>query len=441
MKRRTFLTGVAALSAATSVSLRAAAQDLDTDTEADIRETVLGEIRAWGGRSLSGIGGSPPDIIGPATVEATRSMIARGRDYIVPRMTPELRERLNVRYWDPQAASRPEPQWVDAAAQPDYRHLVRYAAPPETFSLDADVLQFLASRNDFAFRNARPVRLFGLRGCVIEGEGLETDWARSHTVKCATPNHINPRCTLGLWRVGDGQLRLFRASTVPQAANMFVSLLQDGWGTSILPTGFYRYRLGTHNFGTPRPQAGALKNEESYAVLRTTRDLVYDVHSPVDVWTIGGNHNIHAAGMDWANPRYDSSGCQVVHGKYTPDRLYTEGAWSTFRRDAALVGADGLAAADESPGQGTYDYMLLTGLEAALAKHGAPDFTDNYRPLRHGSRGARVAEAQRRLIAKFPRVLGRPMGNADGVFGATTSFAVLSEYKDAEQEYLSTVLA
>lgn len=440
MRRRTFLAGATGAASLLSFGSHAHAQELDADVEADILETVLGEVRAWGGRTLSAIGGQPPQPAVGASAEITRSMISRGRDYVVPRLTPELRERLSVRYWD--SPSREEPQWLEMDKQPDYRHLAGYAQPPESFTLNAEVLEFLAARNAFVYRDARPVRLFGLRGCILPGNALESDWAREHTLQRLAPNHVNPRCTMGIWRVSDGQIRLFRSSTVPQAANMAAALLQDGWGASLLPTGFYRYRLGTHNAGTPRPQAGALKHDESsYVVLRTTRDLVYDVFSPVDVWTLGSNHNIHAAGMDWANPRYDSSGCQVVHGKYTPNRLYTEGAWSTYRREAGLVGEDGLAAADESQGQGTFDYMLLTGLEAALAQQGARDFMDGYHPLRPGSSGPRVVAAQTRLFAKFPRVLGRPAGRADGMFGPTTAFAALSEHKENEGEYLSTVLA
>lgn len=439
MRRRTFLAGAACAASLAPLS-PASAQELDSDVEADILETVLGEVRAWGGRTLSAIGGEPAEPQVGATAEITRSMISRGRDYVVPQMTAELRQRLSVRYWS--SPNREEPQWLEAEKQPDYRHLTRYAPPPETFTLNAEVLEFLAARNAFSWRDLRPVRLFGLRGCIIPGNALHSDWAREHTLQCIAPNHVNQRCTMGIWRVSDGQIRLFRSSTVPQAANMASALLQDGWGASLLPTGFYRYRLGTHNAGTPRPQAGALKHDESsYVVLRTSRDLIYDVFSPVDVWTLGSNHNIHAAGMDWANPRFDSSGCQVVHGKYTPNRLYTEGAWSTYRQDAGLVGADGLSASDETQGRGTFDYMLLTGLEAALAQQGARDFMDGYHPLRPGSSGPRVVEAQTRLFAKFPRVLGRPAGRADGAFGPTTAFAALSEHKENDGEYLSTVLA
>lgn len=304
-------------------------------------------------------------------------------------------------------------------------------------------LSALADKSAFIFSDKRPVRVIGIRGCQLANGAALSDWARTHTLRVATPDHIHQRCLLGLWRPSDGMIRLYRASTVPQVGNMFACLgAAKGWGTSLLPTGFYRYRAGIHKASTPeRRQTGALLAEDQYIVLRTGNDLNYDPFQPFDVWTYGAAHNIHAAGRNLKNPRFDSSGCQVIQGWYQDAaRLKADGPFDQFRRDAGLADADGLPKAAERPGKGTYEYMLVTGHEVAMAAQGGADFA-SYKILRPGSQGPRVSAAQAELYRRVPRVFGKPL-IPDGYFTPAMSFASLIDKRlnGPEREYASPIV-
>jgi len=250
-----------------------------------------------------------------------------------------------------------------------------------------------------------------------------------------TPTHLAPKCLVGLWRPADGQIALFRSSTVPAAHNMYAGLAVQGYGTCLLPTGLYQYVRGNHKAKYPKSiQRGALRiNHDAYAVLRTAAELTYDPYLPTTAWTRGAAHNIHAAGL---SDMFDSAGGQVVHGTYVrPERLKTKGAWDTFRRFAGTV--DETGAAPPATAQANYQYMLLTGLEAALAYHGGADFEAGYSPLRFGSSGQKVADLQAQLITNHGSAVKGLAAN--GTFDMRTSFGVLLENKFLVNEYTTPV--
>ncbi|HAY08132.1 MAG TPA: hypothetical protein DCY26_15965 [Hyphomonas sp.] len=398
-------------------------------TNEELLDAVLNEIEMLAGQSVSRL--SAESVEGPD--KAIMLLSSLTASFEVPPLSTELIATLSANpYWDTPHADRPQPEWP-AARAPDYLHLRVYAPPPEVFNVSGTLLAFLADRNDFQLAGAGDIVVFGLRGCRIAGSETSRDWAEEHTLVVDPPTHLAQKCVLGLWRRSDSRVAVFRGSTVPAAHNMFASLFVQGNGTSLLPTGLYTYHTGTHKASpATSAQRGALLIAGTYPVLRTAASLVYDPFLPTTAWTLGAGHNIHAAGH---GDIFNSAGCQVVHGNYVkPARTRTTGAWDIFRQLAGTAGPDGTASPLDA--QKRFRYMLLTGLEAALADQGSPTFTSAYRPLRIGSRGPRVATLQESLLR------GPASGivtRADGDFGPRTAFGVLAASKADYGDYATPV--
>ena len=437
MKRRTFLalsTATVGISAcghsrqtrdnetmASLVTTPSLAEGLDMLTDDQTVDTALQEIEALGAIEIEAI-------LGDGSAISTRSILTPDKMaplFPVPPITEELRASLLGRkYWALPEAERPNTTWPDARRSPDYLHFADFPLTAPKFTLSADVLQLLAARNAFDLRADDPVVVFGLRGCRMQIDANEAVWAPEHALIASTPTHLEKGCVIGLWRPADGQIALFKSSTVPSARYIFIALPQQGAGTSLLPTGLYNYARGDHLASKPKSiQRGALQMQDTYAVLRTAAEMVYDPFLATTAWTRGAGHNIHAAGR---SHDFDSAGCQVVEGTYLkPERLKTTGAWDTFRKFAGTI--DETGAAPPATAQRRFQYMLLTGLEAALAYHGGAAFEAAYRPLRFGSSGSRVAELQEALIANHGRAVESL--KASGRFDIQTTFAALLENK------------
>lgn len=403
-------------------------------------DTVLAEIEALNGRIVEGLSSSEPQ---PDNVDddpggiVMKSVILPGSmvaSFATPPLSPETVETIRGQsFWKLAEEARPAVGWPDGSRAPDYLPLTGFAAPPSSFAVSGPLLSFLASRNDFPLTSETGIVVFGLRGCRLEGTDTHAEWASEHRLQVASPSHLVASCIVGLWRRSDDAVAVFSASTVPSAHNMFASLVVQGAGTSLLPSGCYRYQRGSHRASKPgRIQRGALLITSKYAVLRTAAELFYDPFKDTTAWTEGAAHNIHAAGM---SSIFDSAGCQVVHGNYvSPDRLQARGAWKVFRELAGTADASG---STPSGGQTAFRYMLLTGLEAALAWEGSQAFTDGYRPLRPGSKGPRVKALQERLMEAQP--LG-PIGRADGDFGINTTWAALIAAKETYNDHATHVV-
>lgn len=446
MRRRELilLSGASALSLAaagcnTSVSRGFAAGDQvapalaalpDVDDEADT--SLFQELSELAGENVPGVGGQIEQSRGDIFTDPVNDAVWQS-----PPLSPELEELVrSSRYWALAAANRPAVRWAELRA-PDYHHLSEFPRPSaEAFELSADTLRFLAERNHFNFNDRRGVRLFGLRGAKLESGAEQTEWATVHRIVAQAPDHVACRCLLGVWRPGEGQIALFRASTAPAVSNMFKALQTRGGGASLLPTGLYDYRAGPHKRAYPdRIQRGALLIEGQYVVLRTPDDLSYDPLQPNDIWTRGAAHNIHSAG-EWRTPEvYDSAGCQVVRGKYNADRTRGEGPWGAFQIAAGLVDAEGAPIAEEAPGAGSFQYMLLTGEEAWLHASGNEAFRTGYNRIRFGSSGAAVAAHKERLRTLYPdaRI------SSHDRFDMWTSFMTLMNQKQVEGEYIAPI--
>ncbi len=435
MRRRDFnhtLAGAGAAALAIGLAPRAFAQQEDEDYNSAILDSVLGELEEIAGQRIDAVGRS--EIASPD--RSTLRINGTDAGFPVPPMTAELRAELEARnYWTlPDAEKeRLRPTWP--ARAPDYHHLAGFPLSSTQFQLSAGVLNTLAARNHFLIDDRRPVLIFGLRGCKLANGAKSAPWSLTHDLQAIDPTHLATRCVIGVLRKSNGMIALFQASTVPAVAAVYKSMgLANGAGTSVLPTGFYAYRIGDHRAAYPtRIQRSALLIHGQYCVLRTTDDLTYDAFSEGDAWTRGGFHNIHAGGA--STERYNSNGCQVIEGGYTGSaRRIASGPWSEFRAAAGLVDADGGPLPAET--RPSYQYMLLTGREAALAYQGGAAFNNAYWRLRPGSSGEDVRDLQQRLFRDYTGIAG---ARVDGDFGMLTAFALLLHKKETEREFTSPI--
>lgn len=414
----------------------ASAQEADwsaVDYDAVLDE-VLSEIEAAANQQLEMIGGAE-------FVSDYRSILDLKKmkaDFPVPPLDANRIAEIRARkYSAVPVAERPPHSWPAADRAPDYSHLAVLALKSPDFTLSAGVLRLLAERNSFELATTgRPVIVFGLRGCRIADGAPSHPWAREHALVVGSPSHRSSSCVLGLWRTADDHITVYRASTVPAVAHMYMSLSERGVGASLLPTGLYSYSVGTHLASKPKSiQRGALRIASGYVVLRTAKDLSYDPYADTTAWTRGEAHNIHAGG---SADLFSCAGCQVVPGGYSGEgRRTSTGQWSTFQTAAGLVGADGAFVADDS--KPSFLYMLLTGQEAALAFHGGAAFNNGYYRLRPGSSGIDVADLQQRFLQDHPGAV--PGLSANGRFDLRTSFAALIDREKQTGEFTSPVVA
>jgi hypothetical protein len=441
LTRRGMMAG-ALVSGCAALGAEAFGQDItgDNETEALIDEAIVDEIVIIGPRSRNALpmAGDMPT----APPESAKSIIADGRRYLTPIPDEAFRGALaGNQYWSLPEASRPKPKWAERARGMDTFHLGDLAQKaPSGFDLDASTLAALAQHNHFTFQDDQTPRLFGLRGCALASADAQTDWAKRHSLRLVEPDHVHLRCLIGIWRPTDGEIKLYRASTVPQVSAMYKMLADKGWGASLLPTGFYRFAVGTHLASRPASrQRAALRNASEYVVLRTTQDLAYDPYEPHDVWTFGAAHNIHSTPVRADLSRFGSNGCQVIPGGYSgPNRTQSFGVWRDFQVSTGLIRADGSFASAQ--GGVPSEYMLLTGYDAALAARGGSDFNTFWR-LRPGSKGAAVQTLQTRLISEVKTAFGRPLVRT-GKIDLATSIAILvdNKHKDGINEYAGPIV-
>ena len=456
-KKRRYLLKGAIASVLFSQSGQAFAKEEETDLEAiedEIASSIEEELRLLDGKKVEGLlVNTGDDVSAPKWLQSIIPPIYPDINPIVSptaafrRQMPALDSRLSkklrqkVRYWRMSSRQRLlSPRWPKLNENPDLFFLSNVKkAYHGMFSLDWALLKRLMTAN--AFPEVSGQILIGLRGAQLVSSKYDSGWARSHEIRVAEPDHINFRCLVGVCDIRSKQIRLFRASTVPQTANMFAAMLYDGLGTSLLPTGFYTYVSGTHKQTSKYRQPGALCNREKYIVLRSPRNLSYDPTIESNVWTYGYAHNIHAAGARKTNPLFDSAGCQVIPGGYYPSRRKSFGAWNRFQDAVGLIDNQG----DFLKKGSEYRYMLLTGMEAAMAYNGGKEFAKNYRPLRPGSVGPRVELLQKRIYREFRRDLRRTKTYVqseaqrylkeqklvvDGSFDTKTGWAILLYQKE-----------
>lgn len=369
------------------------------------------------------------------SADPDEAIIAPSGNYELPGNIVKIADYLEADYWRTPETDRFLPAWADNSNAPDYRHLSEFVSPrDEGFELSAGTLRFLADRNAFQIDTKPGYLLFGLRGCTLE-EGESTPWTKKARLKLTTPDHINFRCIFGLWRLGTDDVKVFKSSTVPEVEYIYGGLETKGLGVSLLPTGLYNYAVGTHNASRRTRQRGSLLiKDRNYLVLRSPDDLSYDPFQTYEVWTIGGYHNIHSAGRRPSAPAFYSAGCQVLPGGYLgSERLKSNHLWYEMRRDLGIVDAESVVLPNADGRK--FQYMLLTGTEAALAYQSSLDFELSYKRVRAGSSGERVKSIQESLFTE------NNITNAtvDGKFGPQTGFAALMSKKRVEGEYTSPI--
>ncbi len=298
----------------------------------------------------------------------------------------------------------------------EYQHLVeedRTGLAGKIFSFSAGDLDLLVRANRFEPEMSHNGKIvFGLRGVTLEAENgtkedsnqqVELPSLRLREVK---PNHKTFRCVIGVYDVERQLLSGFRASTVPNrfAVAYYASTQKSG---NMLPAGCYRYVVGRH-----RTHQGCLREHERFAVHRNTNNLVYEVDDKIVPGT--PFDNIHPSFRDrHRSAEFSSFGCQVIRGTIRSGNRHA-GEWRNFR-DAL-----GLRQAGDGDHGHVFYYVLLTGLEAAIAADmrvtgrdgDINEVTKRLSRLRQGSRGPAVETLQVAINV-----------DADGRFGPKTKEA------------------
>ena len=311
------------------------------------------------------------------------------------------------------------PLWPTAARNADLRHLDGAPRLPEaSFLLTPRVLETLRRANAFNTLPGAGVIVFGLRGAMLadpSDAGRETTSVRLIE---ATPDHLNLRCVIGVWRQAGGRssLTAYPASTVPNADQLELATRRRGRAVSnVLPTGLHRRTVWTHGEGS---QIGALRHDldAQACVLRVARtgdgpgELVADGWWDLRRRADGSDSrttvfdNVHAGMFEnfCQGPKFSSAGCCVIPGRY-PTPTTPQGLWADFflrleKPMEQLAACVKKSRYDAQPGERgpdcrfPIDFMLLTGREACLAAGlGDNDYRARFSRLRYGS-GVRPGE-------------------------------------------------
>lgn len=466
MDRRKLIGGLAGVTGLSAFGFARAAKDVDAqaaidegyDAYEDVANLIFERVKQMAGSSVDCE--SCRDDSVPINADEALLSETTNHKFTFPAADEKFRSALSKitkenRYWALPPSERPTATPDARDVLPDYAHLKKFGQPQnDLFKVSAETMSFLARRNRFKFRDLRSVRVIGLRGCQIPGTPFDTGWGATQELRLVETDYQRRRCVIGLWRPrnGDwaqGDLRFFSASTVPEVSYMLMATKADGVGCSLLPTGLYPYRARTHNGTMP----GALCIDlDRYVVLRAVRKLSYNVNEPTSLWTLGNAHNIHAGNngteANWSvgAPVHNSAGCQVVKGLYAPWKSAPAappvGEWRTFMTEAGTYAPDRRQYAEtEQAGKGTFDYMLLTGLEAALAHHTPRKMERDYHYLRFGSIGGEVEEACEKLEREVGDILGGAPIRISETFNNNASFATLKWHKlrHPKKEYLTTI--
>jgi len=236
------------------------------------------------------------------------------------------------------------------------------------------------------------------------------------------------RCVIGAWNRATGDIRLFKGSTVPEATLVWASRNLGGNGgkdeCNMQATGLYEYVAGSHAVTGKFPQHGVLRqpNDQNILVLRSPNNVSFDPTEATEVYDQGFfANNFHSACRKSGKPFF-SAGCQIVAGSYEKENDATgfqpgtrpTGAWREFRIAIGLEEQPTAFRSDHPDKSRRFQYILLTGLEAALFASADPKFLEKYQSLRFGSRSAADGN-----VAQLQRELGIP---PTGRFDAITAY-------------------
>jgi uncharacterized caspase-like protein len=280
--------------------------------------------------------------------------------------------------------------WSPDDKNPEYRHLDKSLADRE-FAFSPKDLELIISASGFVPSRENGVILFGLRGAELVGGPAQVN-KDALRLRDARPDHRAFHCVIGAYHVGRQQLSGFIGSTVPNNGSVYTNWVRHTTGGApygnMLVSGCYRYKVGTHVGGVEVPGAFRLQEDDEVVVLRSDTDVTYDT---LDRWDPCVPHNnLHPS---FRSMSFSSAGCQTVRGTYTGSEH--TGEWAQFRK------AVGLGSSDNGK---RFDYILITGLEAAIAaKAQALVASDpsavrtRLARIRYGSQGETVKALQRAL--------------------------------------------
>ena len=317
---------------------------------------------------------------------------------------PVARTLIKPFWFTQPVGERPSPTWPQDNVSFDYAHLAAQPNSTNAFELTVPVLEQLLELNSFQRDKQLPKLLFGLRGCMLPSNQDRAGFAANHRLTATRPNHIDPRCLIGVWDTTAKAIALFKASTVP-CADLMEKQIEGSLACNMMPTGLHHYRVGPHR--APR-QPGAFRQQTPLWVMRSKKKLQYAANDPDTLWDdLNGElpfDNIHAAMLSSRTkpPFFSSAGCQVVSGAYDANHIPT-GAWAEFRKAAGLHHPIKFTKGSASDQDGQpFDYALLTGKDAQLVAGGSGKAA---RALRYGSSGAPVSQLQENLAGQ----LGTPV--------------------------------
>lgn len=314
----------------------------------------------------------------------------------------------------------------------DYAHIKAEFSDTNFEVTDAALQRILAANSFTPIASNRNV-LFGLRGCMLaDEEPAIPAFKTSIRVREARPDHYSYRCLMGVWDRVLKRVWATPASTTPHVAYLYAQREAGTFANeaNMMPTGLYRYKIGTHRNGSRGRQPGAFRpDNKGFAVIRSVDDgpIKLSRDKYWDTRTTNHGDNIHAG--TYSAPRDDrplfwSAGCQVIPGYYQPKGETPQGGWARFRIAAGLDRDPTLTRNNEiQPGRfdvatredgRRFSYLLTTGRDVRIAGDrdaGLP------RCLRFGSRGE--------LVKKLQAALGVSAGGRDGVFGIGTQRRLL----------------
>jgi len=323
---------------------------------------------------------------------------------------------------------------LETARWPTHENTIDYAhLPPgndDPFLLSDATLRQLAAAHSYTNFVNRPFILFGVRGAKKTANSTTpAAFEREIAIVETKPDHFEHKCLLGVWDTRNKKIWAIAASTVPHVAYLYAQREAGtfAYEANMMPTGLYRYTVGTHRNRSKSAQPGAFRPaSKSFAVLRCLTDgpIMMGADKYWDIRKSNHGDNIHAGTYSTRadRPKFWSAGCQVMPGYYSDNDTVPQGDWARFRIAAGLRRAPSFTRRIEiSPGRfdfatsednRLYNYLLTTGRDVRLAAADESEPT-----LRFGSRGKSVKE--------FQAALGVPRAGQDGIFGLGTQKRVL----------------
>ena len=286
------------------------------------------------------------------------------------------------------------PVWPSYEKSLDFIPDVGDSPADASVTVNGEVLNRLLARFGFlAGRNQR--LLVSIRGATPIDPQQAGAFSSAAVLRRVTPDHLNLRCSVGVWDRSANQVCFFPGSTIPEFTHMRVNLGHIG-GCNISPLGLYDFAVGLHTPRKKYKQPGAFLQAREVFVLRTTHNAAYDVSDPDCFWDRGwlGN-DIHSAIFTHDHPKYSSAGCIVIRGFYDKAGWVPQGSYAAFRLAAGLSPRATPSADLTSPEDGhRFQNLLLSFTDLyneANGVYGARRF------LRYGASGPDVARLQARI--------------------------------------------